>query len=48
MKDKLKMIPTCRNPHDFNNPLKVIQEYLEERKEKDPKEPPKVKIKVIY
>lgn len=48
MKDKLKIIPTCRDPHDYNNPIKIIKELLDKQEAKDETVPPKVKKKVIY
>lgn len=48
MQDKLIIIPTCRDPHDYNNPLKIIKELLEKHEEQDETIPPKVKKKIIY
>lgn len=48
MKKVISQVPSCRNPQEFNNPIKLIKGILEKREEKKKNKPLKIKKKVIY
>lgn len=48
MKKIISQVPTCRNPQEFNNPIKIIKTILEKTDKNPQNVPPKVEKKVIY
>lgn len=48
MKKVISQVPNCRNPQEFNNPIKIIRFLLEKEDKNGKTKPPKREKKVIY